>query len=60
MTRTPNVITTAIITEKAMSAGIIMVQGTNAGTIMEKASSAVTKRAMRAAAAITGTDQKAQ
>ena len=53
-------ITTAISTEKAMSAGIIMVQGTNAGTIMEKASSAVTKRAMRAAAAITGTDQKAQ
>lgn len=56
----PDATTTAIITEKAMSAVIIMVQGTNAGTIMEKASSAVTRRAMMAAAAITGTDQKAQ
>jgi hypothetical protein len=56
----PDATTTAIITEKAMSEVIIMGQGTNAGTIMEKASSAVTRRAMMAAAAITGTDQKAQ
>ncbi len=47
-----NATTTAIITEKVTIA-VIMVKGMSAGTIMERASTAATRRAMRAAAVIT-------
>ncbi len=68
MTRTPNVITTAIITvkvmnvgittEKAMTADSIMARDTSVGIITEKISIAVTRRVTRDAAAITGSKQE--
>ena len=52
----PNATTTAIITGKATNAGTTTVRDMNADTIMEKASTAATRRLTKAAAVITKTE----
>ncbi len=53
MIRMQNAITTVILTRRGMRADIIMVKTVNAGTIMEKASTAAMKRATKAVAVVT-------
>ena len=57
MTRLPNAITTVIITRMGTSAAIITRRAMSADTTTVKAMTALTGRAAKAAAAITGADR---